>query len=159
MIYVDLDGVCADFHKKVLELTGDSYKGEDTWRILDQVPNLFYNLEVLEGTKEALLYISNEFGRENVEYLTALPKITGLLHTAQKDKVRWVKDKLEVGYMDCNLQVNCVQHWSYKKYFCEGSDDILIDDSDRNIQQWVEYGGTGILHRNWGSTLKELEKY
>ena len=154
MLYIDLDGVCADFYNKVLELTGNEYQGQVTWKVLDQVPNLFYKLDVLQGTKEALLWIEEYFHKPNVEFLTALPRNTGWLSSAQKDKVQWVHDKL-----GSTLQVNCVQHWSYKKYFCDSKDDILIDDCERNIQEWQEYGGTGILHRNWDDTLKELERY
>lgn len=35
MIYIDLDGVCVDFNKAVLDITGKSYYGEETCEVLE----------------------------------------------------------------------------------------------------------------------------
>ena len=43
-----------------------------------------------------------------------------------------------------------------KKY--AGEDCILIDDRDSNIEQWISNGGIGILHKDFDTTVIELEK-
>jgi hypothetical protein len=36
---------------------------------------------------------------------------------------------------------------------------ILIDDYEKNIAQWREAGGIGILHKNARETIKQLRRY
>ena len=152
MIYIDCDGVLADFNKKLLELTGTGYNGKDTWKVLEKYPRLFYNLEVMQWAKEAVNYLIDSYGYSNVQVLTALPLLTEQLVTSHKDKVQWVHENINP-----LIQVNAVQNWRYKKYFA-GNGDILVDDSERNILEWEDAGGTGILHSNWEDTMKELDK-
>lgn len=152
MLYIDLDGVMVNFHKAILKHTGKAYAGKKTWEILETIPNLFYSLEPCLDAFYGINFIESNF--IPYEFLTALPLITGELHSAQLDKVRWVRDKL-----NSNAQVRCVQNWRHKKYFCREKHDILVDDCSRNIQEWKDAGGIGILHSNWFDTIEELKKY
>jgi len=45
-----------------------------------------------------------------------------------------------------------------KKYFCRGKYDLLIDDSPRNIDDWIKVGGTGILHVTLEDTLQQMHQ-
>lgn len=153
MLYIDLDGVMADFNKAVLQHTGSEYSGKDTWEILENIPNLFYNLEVLPDAYYALNFIERNF--IPYEFLTALPLPTKELYSAHIDKVRWVQRKLH-----SDAQVNCVSHRSQKKYFVQnGKQDILVDDMLDNCLEWQEAGGIAIYHRNWRASIEELQKY
>lgn len=38
-------------------------------------------------------------------------------------------------------------------------DKILIDDHEKNIQQWKDAGGIGILHKDWETTITILRMY
>lgn len=116
MLYIDLDGVMANFNKAVLQYTGNTYAGKDTWKILETIPNLFYALEPCLDASYGINFIESNFIA--YELLTALPLITEELYSAQLDKVQWVRDKLK-----SNAQVHCVQNWSHKKYFCRGSNE------------------------------------
>lgn len=152
MIYIDLDGVCSDFNKAVITYTGTSYNGKDTWSILDKIPNLFYNLEVLPEAVESISKLLDTYGYHNIQILTALPLQTNKLVSAQVDKVTWVHE-----IFNHSLQVNCVPNWKYKKYFCKSASDILIDDSERNCKEWNGVGGIAILHTSWDNTLRQLK--
>src|SRR5574343_89266 len=153
MIYIDSDGVLANFQKFVIEQTGTTYQGIETWKVLENIDNLFTKLEPMEGARSAVQNILDKHGYEDVQILTALPLITAKLVTAQRDKVDWLHYVI-----DGSIQVNCVANWKLKKYFCRDECDILIDDRIECIEQWKEQGGIGILHVNWGDTNTELRK-
>ena len=35
---------------------------------------------------------------------------------------------------------------------------VLIDDRESNIEQWISNGGIGILHKDFSTTVVELQK-
>ena len=155
MLYIDLDGVLANFDGKVLEITG-KYPNELTtkelWKQLQLVDNFYYSLGIIKGSEEFLetiLYVNNI----NTEILTALPSPSKKLRTAANDKIMWVYDKL-----DHYIITNCVSNWRMKSYFCRNDDDILIDDQEKNIVNWQEAGGIGILHNNFEDTIQKLKE-
>ncbi len=155
MLYIDLDGVLADFDGKVLEITG-KYPSELTtkelWKQLQVVDNFYYSLDIIEGSKEFLDYILYT-SQVRVEILTALPSPSKKLRTSSNDKIMWVYDKI-----DPYIITNCVSNWRMKTYFCRNDDDILIDDQEKNIVQWQEAGGIGILHNNFEDTIQKLKE-
>ena len=151
MIYLDLDGVFADFNGAVQKhCPGLIYQqhSKQIWKILETIPHFFSTLDVLPDLKLYDIVLGNDF---DVQFLTALPRATGYLKTAQRDKTDWVH-----WHIDDWAQVNCVSSWEMKKYFCRGKHDILIDDSPRNIEDWIKVGGTGILHATLEDTLQQL---
>lgn len=154
MIYIDSDGCLADFQKFVIQQTGAPYQGAETWKVLENIDNLFLKLEPMEGAYKSVQSIIKRNYHTDVQILTALPLVTEKLYSAQVDKVTWIHD-----HIDDLLQVNCVANWKLKKYFVRTRYDILIDDRIECIEQWKEQGGIGILHSNWEDTNAILEEY
>ena len=54
-----------------------------------------------------------------------------------------------------DIKVNTVQGWEAKALFAFPG-CILVDDSARNISDWVTSGGTGVLHTSNWNTLTDL---
>ena len=155
MIFLDLDGVFADYRKGFHKVLGRDYYEDPkaAWPILDQVPNLFATLEPLPYAKvffNQIHDLADEFD-EGLAFLTALPLKTNYLVTADSDKEFWTRK-----HLDARIPVICVPGWRYKKAYARvGS--ILIDDSARNIKDWNSSGATGIVHFDNTVTIKTLE--
>ena len=156
MIYLDLDGVFADFNGAVQKhCPGLIYQqhSKQIWKILETIPHFFSTLDPILPSLKIYDEIASNTNIE-MQFLTALPRATGYLKTAQRDKTDWVH-----WHIDDWAQVNCVSSWEMKKYFCRGKYDLLIDDSPRNIEDWAKAGGTGILHITLEDTLQQLQRF
>lgn len=149
-LYVDLDGVLVDFYNATSRILGAHYKSlppGEAWGRLQEVDHLFLGLPMLSDAKVLWEGIQ---GRGLLHILTATPQPTGKLHTAPGDKREWVRKHI------CDaVPVIVVGHGLEKAKWARPG-DVLIDDLPRNIDAWVAAGGTGILHRNAESTLKQL---
>ena len=128
-IYIDLDGVLANFEKAVVETVGVHYwdrTADKFWGELALVPNFYYNLELLPGALTMYQSILNAHGYENVEILTATPRPTAGLETAAADKTAWVRDMV-----DPKVTVNTVEGGVNKhRWLDEHPGTTLIDDYD-----------------------------
>lgn len=161
-IYFDMDSVLADFERGVEELAGfkkteqsSSTAAQDDamWEAIKQVPHFYDKLELMPGAKEMFEYIYGKYG-DRCEVLTGIPKPKRGIATAGEDKIAWMHRVLS-----SEIKVNVVFK-EEKKNFCQGEDYILIDDLERNINEWKEFGGTGILHKSSEETLsifKDIE--
>lgn len=151
-IYLDLDGVFADFYGYARHLLGRPYRETppaEAWAALDQVPNFFRLLGLLEEGRK-LWEGLQAYRHYPMEVLTALPILTGELHSAAADKAAWVAENLSP-----ELTVNTVSGGPQKVVFATPG-AVLIDDLERNIRLWEQAGGIGILHRTAEETLLQL---
>lgn len=151
-IYIDLDGVLADFDKKAKEILGDDYKNlsaNEFWDGVGKVDNLFLNLEPLDNYKTLLNYL--ESTHIPLAILTAVPYSTGKLSTCREDKVAWVRK-----YVSETIPVYTVVGGAKKaKYATQNS--LLIDDMERNTNAFTNAGGNAILHTSIPKTLTILQ--
>lgn len=158
-IYVDMDGVLADFDRFCVEHVGRSMEtfatSAEGWEAVKPWPNLYALLLPMKDAKTLMngiwdLIEGFDISFIQVEVLTAIPKI-GRIPTAKEDKSLWIEANFARDFDAFNIGPLA----EHKQYHCTGN-DILIDDVLRNIEQWRSKGGVGIHHVNAEQTLKEL---
>lgn len=150
-IYLDVDGVFADFDKKLAEIApGLPRMSNEIWGPISKIPNFFDTLELMEDSLE-LIDILKDY---DLEFLTALPRPTGYLHSADTDKRNWLRRNVSE-----TIPINTVVGGVNKVQWLRANPgSILIDDYDRNIKLWEEYGGIGILFTSVPATIDKLIK-
>ncbi len=158
-IYLDLDGVLADFDRGVLELCkmkAASQNGKRDvkyddlmWQRIRMTDHFYDRLELMPGAKMMFDQIFSRYG-EQCEILTGIPKPERGIVNAGQDKINWVKRCLSD-----KVKINIVLR-KEKLQYCSGQNSILIDDRERTIQDWRKAGGIGILHTSAEDTLRQL---
>ena len=145
IIYFDLDGVLADFHKGFFDVTGSApgdFSANEMWTHVSNTQYFFLNLEVTSGGK-ALFDFARNYGE--VRFLTAIPRAT-TYPTAADEKVRWTTKYFG------DVPVTAVQYARQKADYAPPH-DILVDDSSENIRRWIKAGGQGIVHSSLDDTV------
>ena len=162
MIYLDMDGVLADFERGVKELCGleplsqngkhrDLKQDNLMWERIRETDHFFDRLELMPGAKEMFGRIYGKYG-DQCEILTGIPREERGIVTAEQDKQNWMRRMLSD-----TVKVNTVLR-KQKQNYCTGPESVLIDDREKMIREWQELGGTGILHVSAEETIRKLEE-
>jgi 5'(3')-deoxyribonucleotidase len=148
-LYLDMDGVLADFNRAARELLGATLEQEraaaaagrwtpQDWQQIQKNPNFYRNLPKTEIADD-LVQQARQF-RDNLNWnlyvLTAIPRHNDM-PDAFHDKILWIQDY----YPD--LRVRFGPYSRDKAAFAQPG-DILIDDRSENCQDWTNQGGTAI---------------
>ncbi|MER2053742.1 MAG: hypothetical protein ABTB30_00525 [Clostridia bacterium] len=159
-IYLDMDGVLADFDRGVAEICGmepfpdgverDPQQDHLMWEAIREAGHFYDRLEPMPGAVDMFHTIYGKYG-DRCEILTGIPKPSRGIETAAEDKVNWMHRVLSP-----EIVVHCVLRRE-KTDFCDGAGTILIDDREKTIDEWNKKGGTGILHRTAEETLRILK--
>ncbi len=143
-LYLDLDGVFADFELHFLEYFGirhDSVSDEEMWKMINGYPQFFANLPLMPG---AATFYQLVRWRDPI-VLTACPR-SNYANVARL-KRQWARK-----HLDTDIYVLPVLGGKNKALFMHMPGDILIDDFEKNIRAWNEEGGRGILHKDFNTT-------
>lgn len=154
-IYLDMDGVIADFDKRYVELFNITTKQAERDKKWVQFFDKF-----IQDRHFATLDLMPE-ARELMEYLkgTGIP-ITILSSTSSEkrhdeirpQKMEWLK-KYKIDF-----PVILVPGARLKKDYAT-PDSILIDDTSKNIDDWRREGGVGILYEDLLHTRIMMSMY
>ncbi|HYD62005.1 MAG TPA: hypothetical protein VEC35_16690 [Noviherbaspirillum sp.] len=146
-VYLDLDGVFADFDKRVKHLTGKHPNQLDRgrlWKMVNSDKRFFAELELIEGCM--VLWEATK-DLEPV-FLTGAPSSK----VFQEQKREWVARIFGPEFVVHVVPKKLKQDFS-------GPHKVLIDDSPENIEQWNARGGHGILHQgDHASTVRALQE-
>jgi len=151
LLYLDLDGVMADFDAHFPALFGVDHRemlDEEMWSRINAHPSYFRDMPMCPGALEFF----HEVRHLNPIILTACPK-SDYAHVARQKRA-WVRQHLSP-----ELTVLPVMGGRNKPLFMHAMGDVLVDDLDRNCGAWADAGGYPVRHRNFELTrarLKEL---
>jgi hypothetical protein len=154
-IYLDMDGVIADFSKRYKELFGidpseaDNYKTFEKFFLQFIAQEQFSTLELMPDAFKLIDYLKS---------LDITTKILSSTSSESKDeairgqKFKWLETH------NITFEPILVPGKRFKRQYATPS-SILIDDTESNINQWHEDGGVAILHTNIDDTINRLKAY
>jgi hypothetical protein len=149
-LYLDCDGVLADFDKGAAAVLGMHPRAFEKrnglgrfWAKLASAPDFYFSLPLLDGATELF---------EAVRHLDPII-LTGLPqgNWAADQKVRWAAKHFPGTRIITTMARNKRDHGK------EG--DVLVDDQIKHAHLWEEMGGIFIHHRSVDETLHRLKGY
>ena len=169
MLFVDLDGVLADFDKGYKELTGvttkhaDAQGKEEFWGLFRNNLNdknieeedYWVNLEWMSDGKELWDYV-----KEHKPYILSAPSTDQTIPREERYKLHnnsSMRGKNTWGQRLDNMKKMYFRPAKLKADYA-GPNKILIDDRKDTIDMWNQKGGIGIHHTSTASTIDQLKK-
>jgi len=156
-IYVDMDGVVADFDKRFRDLSGmnpndyEAKNGKNAfWDFIDVKHKLAFwvGIPPMQDAQRLIDYVS----KHDYEMLTA-PSIK---KESLMGKGLWIRNWAKKGLFPSKPKVNYKP--AKNKHHFAAPNHILIDDKQSTIDSWNAAGGIGILHTSAGNTINQLKK-
>ena len=156
VIYLDMDGVVADFNSYTSNLLGREvgWEGRDLsdeeWKIITSVEHFYLQLPLIPESVK-LVELAKQFTDMEVKFLTAIPRRT-TMPSAQEDKRKW----LEKYFLGIPMEIG---PYSKDKHKWANRGDILVDDKLSNVLEWLQVGGISVHHvGNFENTIANLRK-
>lgn len=153
-LYLDVDGVFADFDKKVVEVTGKHPQDQnenEMWAAMKKYAKehpevqMWGDLDLLSDAMKLWSYVKDY----NPTFLTSTG--TWAAEKASKEKHAWIKKHFP------GHDVITVPRSKMKSNYA-AKNHILVDDRMKSIGPWREAGGIGILHKSASDTIAQLKK-
>jgi len=149
-IYVDMDGVLTDWEKQFERLFGvpvETYESEHGKEkryelVHKNSPNFYATMPWMNDGKILYNFIK-EFPTEILSHATDTE--------CKQGKEKWLSDH------NVTLKQNLVPEGEDKAKFAT-PDSILIDDREDNVNEFIQAGGIGILHKNATDTINKLKE-
>jgi hypothetical protein len=149
ILYLDMDGVLADFNKEYTKIDPNK-EDRKKFRSAVMEHNIFEKLDFMPDTQELLNHVSKLQG-VTVEILTSMGTHDPAQgESAKQQKLKWL-NKFNIPY-----KANFVRDKQEKAQYATPR-SILIDDSVGCIAPFDAAGGRGILHTNASNTNRILD--
>ena len=144
IIYLDFDGVIFDTVSIILDLmTKEKISFSDDCNSFFEKMDWEYILNNAEEINNSVEYIKNS--KKNIKILTHVSSILEM-----QNKINFIIDKIG------NFEIICVPKSIRKSLVVSAKNNILIDDSKKNVYDWENNGGKGILFNSEIDNLKNL---
>lgn len=161
VVYVDMDGVLADFFGPIAQ-----HHGVKSWRdarkqrrnaggSIDKIakkPGFFLHLKPLSNAGRLINGVQQLAGRYDILSSPLLANV----EQSSREKAEWLQHHLKKNPPRAVLFDH--EKFKYARQ-ADSTPNILIDDYDTNIHLWEANGGIGILYRNEDciQALKQLQ--
>ena len=158
-VYLDMDGVLADFNQRFKDLSGmepnefeSKYGKNEFWDFIDEKHKVGFwvGIPVMNGAKQLVDWAS----KHDYSILTA----PSLKKQSILGKSLWVKKHTGDLFPS---KPNVIFKQAKNKHLVKPElqkTDILIDDKQSTIDNWNAAGGTGIFYKNISQVLNDLGK-
>ena len=154
-IYLDMDGVIANFDKKYKELFSIPPAEAEKEKKFEP----FFNEFIAKESFAKLELMPDAINLLNYLRKTGIPvEILSSTSSERRDaqirpqKMKWLKDH------QIEFPVILVPGARLKQEYAT-PDSLLIDDTPRNIDEWRRSGGIGILYTDYVSCIAMLSMY
>jgi hypothetical protein len=149
-LYLDCDGVLADFNSGAAALLGmkprafeHRFGAGKFWQRLAAAPDFYFGLPLMPDAMELFEAVRHL----DPVILTGLPRG----NWAADQKKRWAERHFPGVRM-----ITCLAR-EKRDHAKEG--DVLVDDMLKHAHLWTEAGGVFVHHQSSPQTLRELSKY
>ena len=159
-IYLDMDGVVADFEQRFRDLSGmgprdfeAKYGKNAFWDFIDEGDNkikFWVGIPPMEGASQLVNYVS----KHDYVMLTA-PSIK---KQSRLGKALWIRNHTGDIFPSKPTVIFKAAKEKHKVKPSLTEKDILIDDKASTIDNWNAAGGTGILYTSANQAISELKK-
>lgn len=154
-LYIDSDGVIADFDRKAVELLGGKRIHEvpkgTLWAKIGQynkdVSPFFDSLELMQDAQRLVDFALENFPAVKILTATGFTPADG-----GEQKIRWYARHFP------GLEVVVVKKSPDKAQYAHPR-AILVDDRSKSIDPWLSAGGIGILHTSVDNTIETLKGF
>lgn len=147
MIWLDMDGVVADFDTHYFNLSGSRptrWPDPETvnWKLVNSVPDFYRTMPLMPGAHDLFRYaVSTAY----TAFLTGAPRSVA---TTEKQKREWGGEQFGDTHIVC-----CPSREKYQ--FCAPG-DVLVDDYLKYRVDWERAGGIFIHHTSADDSIRQL---
>lgn len=148
-LFVDMDGVLADFDRHHEEIFGTrpNKKADDVdWKRVKEHENFYAGIPPMEDMRILWAYVK----RFSPTVLTGIP--SSLREEAEANKKAWI-----AAHLGKDVPVICCPSREKSRWGSAG--DILIDDWEKHKELWIRMGGVWITHTSAVNSIYELDRH
>ena len=157
-VYLDMDGVLADFDQRFRDISGmepkefeAKYGNKAFWNLIDEENKISFwvGIKPMPGAADLVKAVK----KYNYELLTS----PSAKKQSYLGKILWVRNHSDIlgGKPRINFKKAKEKHQVKPEL---SQTDILIDDREDTIGRWNAAGGTGIVYKSIGQVLNDLKK-
>lgn len=153
-IYIDLDGVLADFQSEFGKYDNDINKLAGAGK--NEIYHYYKNLPMLPDGEKLIAWLVNR-GQPFTILTAPIRPYNGDRRgtiASERAKKAWVREHLGPQHEKTTIVNSAKYRWAID----HGVPNILIDDMAKNTQPWKQQGGIPILYTGYEDTVAKLNE-